>query len=155
MVARIPVGPSGATAIVDDDDFAWLSVYRWSVYEYAVRQQWSHGRPKTIYMHREIVAAPDGVQVDHINGDKLDNRRANLRLVTRNQNAQNLRGARADSRIGLRGVERTHSGRFRARVWVRGRAVHAGTFDTAEEAGRAAAAARHQLMTHSSECGVG
>lgn len=56
-----------------------------------------------ISMHRHILDAPQGMTVDHINGDKLDNRRANLRLATNRQNSWNM-GVRSDSKSGHKGV---------------------------------------------------
>ncbi|MCJ7730442.1 MAG: HNH endonuclease [Sedimentisphaerales bacterium] len=57
---------------------------------YAVRDaKTGHGRTKISSLHREIMNRPKGVLVDHKNCDSLDNRRANLRLATRAQNAQN------------------------------------------------------------------
>jgi hypothetical protein len=59
---------------------------------------------KATLIHRLIMDAPAGVEVDHGNHDGLDNRRQNLTLVTRSQNALNRKGARANSSSGVRGV---------------------------------------------------
>jgi len=66
----------GLFAIVDAADYEWLSRYRWFLCGagYAAR----HAPGKTILMHREIMQAPAGMVVDHINGNRLDNRRCNL-----------------------------------------------------------------------------
>lgn len=75
----------GLVAIVDEEDFEALSQWRWiaSSDGYAVRGK------RTIRMHREIMNAPKGMQVDHINGDKADNRRSNLRICTPAGNGKN------------------------------------------------------------------
>jgi hypothetical protein len=80
---------------------------------------------------------PDG-QIDHINGDKLDNRISNLRVATTSQNKQNMRKARSDSRSGLIGATwYSKYGKWRAAIQVDGKKRHLGYFDTAEEAHKA------------------
>src|SRR5687768_11145590 len=82
----------GKFATVDDADFDHLNQWKWhfSHYGYARRTTSSRfGRQKFIFMHREIMQAPDGMDVDHINCNKLDNRRQNLRLCTRADNLRN------------------------------------------------------------------
>jgi hypothetical protein len=82
--------------------------------------------------------------VDHINGQRSDNRWANLRAATRSQNMQNLKRAHVDSETGLLGVERKR-GRFAARICVDGRKKWLGVFDTAELAHAAYLAAKRQV----------
>jgi len=77
---------------------------------------------------------PNG-QIDHINGDKLDNRIDNLRVATASQNKQNMRKARADSRSGLIGASwHSKSGKWRAAIQINGKKKHLGYFETAKEA---------------------
>ena len=76
---------------------------------------------------------PDS-EIDHINGDALDNRICNLREVGRFGNAQNLRKARVDSEIGLIGVRRRRSGRFQAVISAYGNRLSVGTYSTPQEA---------------------
>jgi len=61
------------------------------------------GRRKIIFLHRLIMNAKNGEIVDHINGDKLDNRRSNLRIVNKSQNAINSK-IRIDNKSGFKGV---------------------------------------------------
>jgi hypothetical protein len=85
----------GKVTIVDEADFKWLSQRRWyyHIKGYAVSTS-----PKPSYlMHRLILNAPKDLQVDHINGDKLDNRRCNLRLCTAVQNRMNVFSYRGTS----------------------------------------------------------
>jgi hypothetical protein len=84
----------GKAAIVDDVDYDRLAHLRW--YADKVRNIWyaRHARTgaerqRSFLMHRLILGAPAGMEVDHRNGDGLDNRRANLRLCTRAQNSWN------------------------------------------------------------------
>lgn len=74
-------------ALVDDEDFEELNREKWytSSTGYATRRN----RKKMTYMHRTITNCPQGMQVDHINGNRLDNQRINLRVVTSQQNKQN------------------------------------------------------------------
>lgn len=87
----------GMVAIVDDDDYEELSKYKWHILDnksgYAARNSLPHEtfgpRRHHILMHRAVNKTPDGMHTDHINGNKLDNRKENLRTVTQNENAKN------------------------------------------------------------------
>lgn len=76
-------------AIVDDVDFKWLNQWKWLYQGYAVRYEYGSQKRKTIFMHRMILGTPKGLETDHINRNKLDNRRCNLRAVTKQENARN------------------------------------------------------------------
>lgn len=79
-------------AIVDDEDYGELSKYKWYFTKdgRAVRSVKSnHNTWTPMYMHIQIVGKIEGLVIDHINGNPLDNRRNNLRHVTKTQNAQN------------------------------------------------------------------
>ena len=95
----------GKVALVDADEYAHLSAFKWCAWEsrpgvfYAARKE---GR-KTVYMHRVVCWALGGEDVDHANGDGLDNRRVNLRTCTRSQNMMN-RGPTRDATSILKGV---------------------------------------------------
>lgn len=104
-----------------------------------------------VILHRALLDCPLGMQVDHINHDTLDNRRANLRTVTPSQNKQNNRGSQKNSKTGVRGVCQLASGRYEAYASSYRKQVKLGTFLTVEEAAAAAAEGRKRLMTHSPE----
>jgi len=83
----------GLHAIVDAEDYEWLSQYKWQAHRtpsggiYAV-----HGTSRgQVFMHRMIMRPPEGMVVDHINGNGLDNRRCNLRICTPPENSRNRR----------------------------------------------------------------
>lgn len=90
---KIPL-TQGKSALVDDVDYDFLNQYKW----YVLKEDYTYyaGRKVTIspckqeliIMHRIILNAPNGIEIDHINGDGLDNRRSNLRLCTRSQNVR-------------------------------------------------------------------
>ena len=128
----------GLVALVDDEDYARLSQFKWYAQtnkriNYAVRRgARANGRTPMIWMHREILSAA-GLDVDHRDGDGLNNRRANLRLATRRQN---ICARRPNLGHTYRGVWRAGD-RFRAAIKVRGITHHLGTFASETEAARA------------------
>jgi hypothetical protein len=82
-------------------------------------------------------------QIDHINGDRSDNRRCNLRDVDQSTNMQNMRSAPAGAKSGVLGASPSY-GRYRACISVDGKFVHIGRFDTAEEAHAAYVSAKRK-----------
>src|SRR6185436_6477528 len=73
---------AGKPVTVSDEDYPELNKHSWIVENgYAIRRVRSNGIRKRIYMHNEIMKPPPTLEVDHISGDTLDNRRENLRLV--------------------------------------------------------------------------
>jgi hypothetical protein len=86
---------------------------------------------------------PRGV-IDHINGDRTDNRLENLRDVTSAMNTQNAKRARADSRIGLIGVVASGK-RWSAHIRASGKRHYLGVFDAPEDAHAAYIAAKRRL----------
>jgi hypothetical protein len=131
----------GKFAIVDDDDFECLSQYRWFYHHwgYAARACSESGDKYQIAMHRQIAGAPDGLIVDHINHNKLDNRKENLRLCNISQNGMN-RVTGVNNTTGYKGVsarvysKRTNNIRYRAEIKVNQKTITLGSFDTPQEA---------------------
>jgi uncharacterized protein YegP (UPF0339 family) len=89
---------------------------------------------KIIKLHRMLMGVIDdrSVCVDHINGDPLDNRRANLRVCKHGENMRNYRNAWGKE--GIRGVMKTPAGKYRARIRYQNKLFHIGTFDTQHDA---------------------
>lgn len=123
-------------ALVDDDDYEWLSQRKWcSSKGYAVR--YDGQRRKMLPMHREILNAPDGMDVDHINGDRLDNRRANLRVCPHRQNIRNQK-PRVGGTSRYKGVYWCSTYRkWRVQIMSDKKRIHVGAFDDEEQAARA------------------
>lgn len=141
-------------ALVDACD-AHLAAHRWTLDDkgYAMRYVRRDGVQLHQGMSRLILGlqAGDPRQADHVNGDRLDNRRANLRIVTNAENAQNM-AAHSDARSAHRGVDWfVPHGKWRARAHIAGRSHHIGYFDDEAEAGAAASAFREAHMTHNIE----
>jgi hypothetical protein len=119
----------GFVALVDDEDYYYLSNWQWHIDEqgYAVRGNQWHGKYITHYMHREVLKARAGQIVDHINRNKLDNQKRNLRKCSHRQNMANS-AARGGESV-YKGVARCR-GRWRA--YLDGK--HLGVFDSEHEA---------------------
>jgi hypothetical protein len=88
-------------------------------------------------MHRLIMGVPEGWDVDHINGDGLDNRRSNLRIVSRADNLRNRTRLNRNNSSGFRGVRQIANGRWRATAHHAGKRRALGCFSTPEEASAA------------------
>lgn len=141
-MALIPLHQGGQVVVqaqIDDSDYERFAPYRWHLTNkgYACRYKRVDGRPTALLMHREVVGlkphAGKLIVVDHLNRDKLDNRSANLEIVT---SQENRRRSRATGVSGVKGVYWSKScGRWNARLDL-------GHFDTVE----AAAAALEELQ---------
>lgn len=130
----------GAVTVVDAEDYDFLSQWDWycSYYGYAVRGDRTTDKFRIVYMHRVLLDAPPKVQVDHINGNPLDNRRSNLRLATAAHNRYNMRRRGGSSRFkGVTIRRRPNGDRWVAQIMVDYRSNYLGMFDTEEEAARA------------------
>jgi len=145
-MTEIRLGRAGLVALVDDEDsdLASLSFHAHKGkgdYYYAVHREGSGARER-LWLHNEVMERmigrklEDGELVDHINRDKLDNRRRNLRIATRSQNEANkAKGSRGVSRY--KGVTRTKNGRWKAEITVESTRIYLGTFDSEREASEA------------------
>jgi hypothetical protein len=125
----------GRTALVDDADYPWLSQLRWcfSSDGYAVNYYTDeHGQRHRRSMHRLIFARrrgdplPRSLQVDHINRNRIDNRRHNLRYATRTQNQAN-KSKQKNNRSGYKGVSR-HKTKWEVRIRYAGKKLYLGLY---------------------------
>lgn len=134
-----------AYALVDDEDYARISVMRWHLTElgYAMTNvpKANGSGYRRVFMHRLLNNTGDDLWTDHINGNRLDNRRSNLRSVEPWQNAVNT-CVYKNNPSGRKGVTwDRHSGKWRARIQVNRRQMNLGVFDTIEAAANAYSAA--------------
>ncbi|MCI0551283.1 MAG: HNH endonuclease [Anaerolineae bacterium] len=139
----------GLVALVDDADFEYLNQWKWHYAAgYASRNSSRiQGRRKPIRMHRVIMQAPDGIEVDHIDtNNKLDNRRQNLRLCTHVENMSNQKRP-ANNKSGYKGVcWRPDRNKWQCSITSKDQRIHVGYFLTAEEAAHAYDAKARKLF---------
>lgn len=124
---------------IDPRDHEKMMVHRWNLSPdgYVVRHVTrAGGKKKTIRLHRVVNRTPEGMLTDHVNGNKLDNRRQNLRSATPSQNNANSRPRPRRSRY--RGVYwHNQAGKWVSQISVNGTVRHLGLFRSEDRAGRA------------------
>lgn len=132
---NIPLSNNETGVLVDDEDYWFLRRFKWAENNgYAsMKRNGQH-----VYMHRLIMMPDnDGIQIDHKNGNKLDNRKQNLRFASHRENQANRPGRRKLS-TGFKGVQSNKDGtRFYARISVNDKTIALGGYSTAEEAAKA------------------
>lgn len=103
-------------------------------------------------MHRIITNAKQGQTVDHINNNGLDNRKCNLRFVSKKENGQNRTKAQINSKSGVLGVHWKDSrNKWEAGIRVDGKRIHLGVFSSLDDAKNIVILARSKYMSHSPE----
>lgn len=125
---------SGIRFKFDLDDWNKVTKHSWSVLRSGYLVCTYHGQQ--LRLHRLIANAPQGMVVDHINGDILDNRRSNLRVTTQKNNSRNTKIAKNNS-TGVTGVSLNSNGKYRARIMVNRHEIFLGIYDTLAEAAKA------------------
>jgi hypothetical protein len=138
----------GKVALVDDADYPELIKYSWCAHAerddykkpainrwYALRRILRHemGFPGQIAMHRVILNPPNGLFTDHLNGNGLDNRRENLRIVNNRQNLQNIHPVKKSRYPGVSSTGK----KWRAYIHLNGKQRHLGLFSDELEAATA------------------
>lgn len=126
----------GHEIFIDDEDYESLSKMSWSLNNRGYAFSGKDGKP--IAIHRLLMNAEKGVQVDHIDGDKLNNQKHNLRL-TNNKLNNAYRPPSKVNRLGLKGVTEIKGRpglkkKFRARIHANGKEQSLGVYVTAKEA---------------------
>jgi len=140
----------GHVALLSDEDsmlaeHRWCSDTRTNGRVYAKRTVTVSGKAHKIYLHRVVLCAGSGDIVDHINGNTLDNRRENLRIVSASKNQLN-RGTQRNSKTGVKGVSWHQARRkFRAELQFLGKKRHLGYFLSLQEAEEAYVKAAKEL----------
>lgn len=136
QVVFIKASNADVEFIVDYEDFEKVKGFTWG---YTGRYPASgtgkkRGTPN-IYLYWLVKGRIDGYETDHINGNRLDNRKCNLRLVPKWTNCRNITKPRYNA-SGYRGVSR-HKKSWRGKVWYRQQIYHLGVYKTPEEASAA------------------
>ena len=138
-IVRIPL-TQGKVALVDSADLSLVAEHKWWVYRHGrtfyaethIRR--IDGTRTLLKMHRLLLNPRPGFQTDHIDGDGLNNIRANLRAATTAENQHNQRLSRRNT-SGYKGVSfNKQAGKFKAEIRVNGPQLHLGYFTTAEDA---------------------
>ena len=129
----------GKRALVDDEDFEYLSQFNWFVSSagYAVRNETvAKYKRRSTLMHRDVLNAKKGLSIDHINGDTLDNRKENLRECTHAQNLKNqkIRSTNTSGYTGVHLVKRRNT--WAAKLRMDGRDYCLGEFPDKHDAAR-------------------
>ena len=142
----IKLGNSKKQAIVDPEDFEYLNQFKWwlndsgyAIYTQCFKKE-SGWRSRKLRMHRILLKVLKGQQIDHVNGNRLDNRKSNLRICTQSQNTKN-RIKSTKNTSGYKGVWFKKDGK-RLKRWVADikvdyKKISLGLFLTKEEAARA------------------
>src|SRR3990167_5558909 len=118
---------------IDKEDLEIIKSYKWfKGSRYPLAHIYKNGKRTSLYMHKLLINTSE--EVDHINGDGFDNRKSNLRIATRQQNAMNQH--RVSPTTGYRGVYKKWNG-FYAGLETKGKSIHFGVYKTAIEAARA------------------
>lgn len=129
MAKEIELG-RGKKTIVDDDMYDFLTRWRWTWdNRYACRRYTENGKTKKVYMQKVVNNTPKGMDTDHINCDKLDNRKENLRSVTRSQNNANMPKIQKKCSSRFKGVcWHKQRNKWKAEIKVNGVRKHLGVF---------------------------
>jgi hypothetical protein len=144
MTKEIPL-TKGQAAIVDDEMFILLSRFMWysGPSGYACRYTRVFEKPKVVFLHRVVACfmwgdIPNGYVVDHLDGDRLNDTTANIRVATMGGNAHNRQKAIERYTSAFKGVHwNKRDKKWIADITVARRRICLGSYDTAEEAARA------------------
>lgn len=128
----------GQITLVDDEDYDALNKYEWFFDgSYATRRIVEDGKYVKIYMHRVILKTPKDKLTAHLNQDKLDNRKENLRVCDKSQNTAN-KPKLSNSTNKYKGIKKQQlANSWMARITVNGTTLHLGTYKTPELAAQA------------------
>lgn len=127
----------GLVTLVDDEDYEELNQHTWYAQKkgktfYAVRHSYLKGKDNRIYMHRVLLNNNSKLHTDHINGDGLDNQKANLRVITTRQNLQNIHTKKSSQYAGVSWSKRDK--KWQAQIRIKGVVKHLGYFTNELEA---------------------
>lgn len=158
-----PKYPNGLpdSVIADPDVVEWAKQYRWYIYTHGrsmipyVRRAYRPipgGPSRVVFLHREVTGAKSDEIVDHINGNSLDNRRCNLRILDRCGNMQNRVRIPKNNKSGVRGVTWSKPlSKWKCTAQANHKQYHLGYFDSLEKAEAVVRSWRRENMPYSME----
>lgn len=126
----------GMVALVDNEDYEWLSQWKWQAKRSPPNHWSAYGRVNGVptFMHRLLIHVPDGMMVDHINRNSLDNRKENLRVANAQENARN-RSRQSNNSSGFTGVYYNKKlNKWQVQIKVNGRHIHLGVYSELSDA---------------------
>lgn len=125
--------------MIDDEDYERVNQYKWYAnnyaHPYAIKDKVSQGVKTTTLLHRFLMNPPDDMVVDHIDGNTLNNQKANLRVIPQKLNSRHHRVNKKNT-SGYNNV-RASGRRWKAYIKVNYRQINLGVYDTPEEAFKA------------------
>jgi hypothetical protein len=124
---QIKVGPNHF-AIIDDEDFEYINSFTWSLNLQNKKKPRAFSQKLKTYMHRLIMNCSKGMQVDHIDGNPLNNQKSNLRICTLKENCRNVEKRKHCSSI-YKGVHfEKYTKKWRAQITVNNKEIKLGRF---------------------------
>jgi hypothetical protein len=141
--------------LVDDEDFEYLNQFNWFADKHRTKIRdvfnvKTNINRKIVLMHRLIMNPKKDLIVDHINGDNLDNRKTNLRIVTHRQNDQNKHYKRTSKYPGVNWSKQNK--KWLAQIWIDGKNKYLGSFISEKKAFKAYKKAVHELIGEKLVC---
>jgi hypothetical protein len=133
----------GKTTKIDKGSFDLVKGFSWYAIScngkfYAARSDSFAGKKKTVLLHRQLMGFPDGLEVDHIDGNGLNNTMINLRKCTHEQNIQNQKPRSSPKTSQYQGVYfQKELNKWRAQIMKDGKITHLGCFENEQEAASA------------------
>lgn len=138
---EIKLANTTEVALVDDEDFEFINQYSWHFRSQKIRYASSSikidGKRLNKLMHRLIMKVSENEQIDHIDGNKLNNQKNNLRIATKSQNRMNIPKFKNKSSI-YKGVSwSTNRNKWWTEITFEGKTYFLGRFKSEEEAAKA------------------
>jgi len=130
---EIKLANNKGITFIDDEDYEWLNQYKWQLTDTGYAKMALKGKTKR--MHRFIMKEPDGLQIDHIDGNKLNNQKSNLRFATKSQNAMNSKN-RINTTSKFKGVSKWRNKWF-VKIQLNKKQYYLGVFKDENEAAEA------------------
>ena len=129
-----------AWTLIDDEDFNLVNAHCWyrDSHGYARHNYSFNGKSRYILLHRFLMNTPKDMETDHINGNRLDNRKNNLRVCTTSENQRNSCNKRKNNTSGFKGVHRDKDRKkWRVTIYVKKKCIYCGSFDKLDDAAKA------------------